>query len=37
MWIVGRNAPETTAQLFDVGQQLVVENGGGWRIEDVTP
>lgn len=32
VWIVSKNRPETTAQLFDVGQQLVVENGG-WRIE----
>jgi hypothetical protein len=34
VWIVAKNQPETAAQLFDVGQQLVVESGGAWRIED---
>lgn len=32
VWIVGKNEAETSAQLLDVGQQLVVE-GGSWQIE----
>lgn len=35
VWICGKNEPETSAQLLDVGQRLVVESGGAWRIEDV--
>lgn len=35
VWICGKNEPETSAKLLDVGQQLVVESGGTWRIEDV--
>lgn len=33
VWICGKHAPETSAQLLDVGQQLVVESSGTWRIE----
>lgn len=34
VWIVGRDAPVTTAVRFLPGQQLVVTHDDGWRIED---
>lgn len=34
VWICGKNEPKTSAKPFDVGQLLVVESSGTWRIED---
>lgn len=34
VWICGKSEPESSARRLDVGQQLVIESSGTWRIED---